>query len=73
MAYAVDIQLMQREDWPKVRAIYGDGLATGLAAFMSAPPLWESFDASHLAVGRLVARHGDKVVGWTALSRAADT
>ena len=29
---------MRRRDWSQVRAIYGEGLATGLAAFMTAPP-----------------------------------
>lgn len=36
------IQDMQRNDWTQVRAIYGEGLATGLAAFVTAPPKWAS-------------------------------
>lgn len=64
---------MHRSDWPTVRGIYGEGLSTGLAAFISVPPRWESWHESHLAVGRLVARDGERVVGWAALSRAADT
>ena len=32
---------MKREDWSQVRAIYGEGLATGLAAFMLSPPRWQ--------------------------------
>lgn len=73
MAAPFHIADMHRSDWPAVRGIYGEGLTSGLAAFISAPPRWESWDESHLAVGRLVARDGERVVGWAALSRAADT
>jgi phosphinothricin acetyltransferase len=64
---------MQPEDWPSVRQIYADGLATGIAAFMSMPPGWDSWDRGHLAIGRLVARHGVDIVGFAALSPTADT
>jgi hypothetical protein len=40
MDYAIDA--MHRRDWTQVRAIYAQGLATGLAAFMSLPPNWKS-------------------------------
>ena len=45
---------MRRSDWAKVRAIHGEGLATGLAAFRTHPPVWKDWDAGHLAVGRWV-------------------
>lgn len=73
MALDFTIEPMQRSDWGPVRAIYAEGLATGLAAFMASPPLWKSWDAGHLPVGRLVARHSGGVVGWAALSPVADT
>lgn len=67
------IEPMQRQDWAQVRTIYGEGLATGLAAFFSTPPAWEKWNASHLALGRLVARGNDaRVVGWCALASVAD-
>lgn len=55
-------------DWLPVRTIYLEGIATGNATFEVEAPLWEEWDAGHLAVGRLVARVGDAVAGWGALS-----
>lgn len=72
MAHA--LEPMQEHDWPAVRAIYREGLATGLAAFVSEPPGWRSWHRDHLAIGRLVARDDDgAVAGWAALAPAPDT
>ena len=57
--------------WLAVRAIYAEGIATGLATFTTAPPTWEAWDADHLPTGRLVAVAADDptaVRGWAALS-----
>jgi L-amino acid N-acyltransferase YncA len=62
---------MTPQDWPAVRAIYLEGIATGNATFATTAPEWEEWDAEHLATGRLVARAGDKVAGWAALSAAS--
>lgn len=70
---SVTIEPMQQRDWGKVRAIYAEGLATGIAAFMTTPPLWKAWDAGHLPLGRIVARRDMEIVGWAALSPAADT
>lgn len=65
---------MRQQDWPQVREIYGAGLATGLAAFMTDPPGWRDWNAGHLAVGRLVARTDDgTIAGWSALAPVPDT
>jgi len=67
------IDTMHHKDWVQVRTIYGQGLATGLAAFMSAPPIWKDWDASHLTFGRSVARDArGKVLGWSALAPVPD-
>ena len=58
---------MTPADWPRVRAIYLEGIATGQATFETDAPAWEQWDAAHLAVGRLVARARDRVLGWAAL------
>ena len=64
---------MVRQDWAQVRAIYGEGLVTGLAAFMLTPPRWQTWDAGHLDVGRTVARAADgHVTGWSALAPVPD-
>ena len=67
------IDTMRTGDWPKVRAIFAEGLADGFAAFMTSPPIWPDFDAGRLPFGRLVARRGSGLLGWTALTRVADT
>jgi L-amino acid N-acyltransferase YncA len=55
-------------DWDQVRNVYGEGIATGHATFEAKAPAWEEWDAGHLQKPRLVARAGDCVVGWAALS-----
>jgi L-amino acid N-acyltransferase YncA len=68
------INNMRRGDWEAVRAIYREGLATGLAAFMVNPPSWKAWDTGHLTIGRLVARTSDgAIAGWSALAPVPDT
>jgi L-amino acid N-acyltransferase YncA len=62
---------MHRADWEQVRAIYLEGIATGNATFETEAPSWEAWDSSHLTFARLVARFGDLVAGWAALSRVS--
>jgi L-amino acid N-acyltransferase YncA len=62
------IEAMKPADWQAVRAIYREGIATGNATFETDAPDWEPWDRSHLPDGRLVARAGDTLVGWAALS-----
>jgi len=62
------ITAMTAADWPSVRAIYVDGIATGQATFETDAPDWAEWDAGKLPHSRLVARVGDEIVGWTALS-----
>jgi len=63
---AIVVEAMRREDWPAVRAIYAEGIATGDATFETEPPSWDEWDATHLPRHRWVARGGDEVVGWIA-------
>lgn len=62
------IDAMQPQDWPAVRAIYLEGIATKNATFETSAPEWEKWDSGHLQNCRLVARLNDQVVGWAALS-----
>lgn len=63
------IQPMQVEDWPRVAAIYAEGMATGLATFETAVPDWPAWDSNHLPACRLVVREDDGgVMGWAALT-----
>jgi len=62
------IEPMRVEDWEGVRAVYVEGLETGDATFETEAPEWGRWDSSHLRVARLVARAGDRIKGWAALS-----
>jgi phosphinothricin acetyltransferase len=59
---------MRPQDWDFARAIYLEGITTGQATFETEAPDWECWDAGHLPQCRLVARNGDVVLGWAALS-----
>ena len=59
---------MLPSDWPTVREIYLEGIASRQATFETEPPTWEAWDASHSPLARLVARKGETVIGWAALS-----
>ena len=65
---AVLVEPMTEADWLAVRAIYGEGIATGNATFETVTPPWERWDAAHRKECRLVARDGLQVIGWAALS-----
>ena len=64
----VRVEKMRDEDWRAVQAIYREGVATGDATFETGTPEWEEWNRSHWRDCRLVAREGDQVVGWAALS-----
>src|SRR4051812_27274482 len=59
---------MRPEDWPSVRQVYAEGIATGQATFEESPPQWEDWDRNHLRECRLVARRQARLVGWAALA-----
>jgi L-amino acid N-acyltransferase YncA len=66
---ALEIEPMRADDWPAVRAIYLEGIATGNATFEQTAPDWEKWDAGHLPGARIVARRDDgALLGWAALS-----
>ena len=64
----ISIDTMQPEDWPSVRAIYLQGVATQNATFETDAPEWEAWDRGHLNVCRFVIRESGNVVAWAALS-----
>jgi len=68
---AAKTRIMVADDWPDVRAIYEDGIATGHATFQMASPSWDSWDAGHVESCRLVAEENGAVLGWAALSRVS--
>ena len=64
----VAIDRLGADDWLHVRSIYLEGIATGNATFETDAPDWETWDRNHLSFGRLVARNGNSVAGWAAIS-----
>ena len=63
------IDPMTPDDWPQVRAIYLEGIATGNATFETDAPSWDDWDRAHVAEPRLVARDTDgPVLGWVAVT-----
>lgn len=60
---------MRPDDWPQVARIYEAGLDAG--TFEDSVPAWDDWDATHLRVGRLVARESEGIVGWAALGRVS--
>ena len=65
------IRKMTIEDWPAVRTIFEEGIATGNATFETKVPSWEEWDAAHLKESRLVATDSERIIGWAALSPAS--
>lgn len=60
---------MRPGDWPAVRRILEEGIATGHATFETAAPSWEAWDGGHLDACRLVGEgEAGEIVGWAALS-----
>lgn len=62
------IENMKETDWQQVSAIYLAGIKTEIATFQSEVPTWEEWDKGHLTTCRFVARTGEKLLGWAALS-----
>ncbi len=64
----IELRPLTPDDWPAVRAIYLEGIATGPATFQTEAPTWEAWDAGHVAGCRIVATAAGPVLGWAALS-----
>jgi L-amino acid N-acyltransferase YncA len=63
----VSIRPLTADDWPVVRRIYAEGIATGAATFDSEIPAWDEWSAKHLAAARIIAERAGSIVGWAAL------
>ena len=64
----IHIRSMLRGDWPEVRRIYFEGIATGNGTFETEAPSWEKWDSGHLRDCRLIAYEGGEVLAWAALN-----
>jgi L-amino acid N-acyltransferase YncA len=63
-----DVRATRSDDWPAIRNIYSEGIATGNATFETETPEWAKWDQGHLQDCRLVARDRQRILGWAALS-----
>lgn len=66
------VRALRPADWPAVRDIYAEGIATGVATFETSVPSTERLDEAWLPGHRWVAEIGGEVVGWTALRPVSD-
>jgi L-amino acid N-acyltransferase YncA len=71
MGKEIQIRVLVDADWPVVRAIYLEGIATGNATFETEAPAWAAWDAAHFPAPRLVAVSDETIVGWAALTRVS--
>jgi phosphinothricin acetyltransferase len=62
------IDEMHADDWPAVRRIYEQGIATCQATFETKTPSWQDWHAGHFSHCRLIARIDGDIVGWAALA-----
>jgi L-amino acid N-acyltransferase YncA len=67
---SVSVRPLVPEDWPAVRSIYEQGIATGDATFETEAPAWAAWDSAHTL--RLVAEQDGEVLGWAALSPVSE-
>ena len=64
----MNIDQLKPNDWEQVRQIYLEGIKSANSTFETDAPSWEQWDAAHHTFARLVARDGNEVLGWAALS-----
>jgi len=72
MSEEIIIEAMRAQDWSRVREIYLQGIATGNATFETSAPSFAAWDKAHFSFARLVARSGETIAGWAALSPVSE-
>ncbi len=68
----MNIERLTENHWPEVKAIYVNGVATGIANFSHNIPEWDAWDKAHVKDCRLVATENGRVLGWAALTAISD-
>ena len=63
-----EIRTLTEADWPAIRAIYLDGIASGQATFETEAPAWNVWNTAHLPAPRLAAVSLETMIGWAALT-----
>jgi len=65
---SVTIAPLEPEHWEGVRAVFQDGIDSGIATFETTLGNWPAWDAAHRRDCRFVALADGVVVGWAALT-----
>jgi L-amino acid N-acyltransferase YncA/DNA-binding transcriptional ArsR family regulator len=68
----VTVRTLETSDWPEVRRIYAEGIATGDATFETEVPDRRTLDRAWLPGHRWVAEVEGRVVGWAAMKPASE-
>lgn len=56
------------DNWPEARAIFDEGIASGIASLEAQAPDWSTFDQHHLPHCRFIAKIQQEMAGWAALT-----
>ncbi len=64
----MQLESITADNYKRVAEIYMEGISTGIATFETGAPTWEAWDSAHTSYARLVAKQGDHILGWAALS-----
>jgi len=64
----ITLDFMKPSDWEAVKDIYEEGINTGNATFQQSAPAWEEWNNNHLQHSRIIAKEGDEISGWAALT-----
>jgi L-amino acid N-acyltransferase YncA len=72
VATDIEVRPFRDEDWPAVRTIYAQGIATGNATFETEVPAFDRWAAAHPPQYRFVAILGGDIVGWVAAAPVSD-
>lgn len=64
----VTVRALRDEDWPAVRRIYAEGIATGQATFETEVPRKAALESKWLPGHRWVAEIDGQVAGWAAVA-----
>ena len=67
----LDFRPLIAADWPAVREIYREGIASGDATFETEVPEWDAWNSSRLPSCRIVATRGEQAVGFVAVGPAS--
>ena len=62
------IRNISERDYPTVKSIFEEGIATGNATFEKTAPDWEHWNSAKLPFCRLAAVLNNEMIGWAALS-----